>query len=110
MSAQSVAAPQTPQQGNSPSSISTSLFHTYEFPDEIQPMLATLSDKPFNSQDWVFEIKWDGVRAISFIHRSKEILKIHSRNENIITHRYPELIEPLRTAINKNNFKESSCF
>ena len=59
-------------------------------------MLATLLDKPFNSQDWVFEIKWDGVRAISFIHRSKEILKIQSRNGNVITQRYPELIESLR--------------
>ena len=63
-------------------------------------MLATLLDKPFNSQDWVFEIKWDGVRAISFIHKTKGILKIQSRNGNTITYRYPELIEPLNN-INK---------
>ncbi len=99
-----------PQQLNLPSPISSSTFHTDEFPYEIQPMLATLLDKPFNSQDWVFEIKWDGVRAISFIHRSKEILKIQSRNGNTITQRYPELIESLRSVINENNFKESIVF
>jgi bifunctional non-homologous end joining protein LigD len=104
-------APQPQQQGiNLPSSISTSGFHTEEFPYEIPPMLATLLDKPFNSQDWVFEIKWDGVRAISFIHRSKEILKIQSRNGNTITQRYPELIESLRSVKNENNFKESIVF
>jgi bifunctional non-homologous end joining protein LigD len=78
-----------------------------EFPDSIIPMLATLSDKSFNNKDWVFEIKWDGVRALSFIHPTRKIFKIQSRNENTITHRYPELVEPLKTAINKNNFKES---
>ncbi|MDQ6723267.1 MAG: hypothetical protein M3Z01_03260, partial [Thermoproteota archaeon] len=78
-----------------------------EFPDSILPMLTTLVDKPFNNQDWVFEIKWDGVRSISFIHKSKDILKIQSRNGNTITHRYPELVDPLRSSINENNFKES---
>ena len=26
-----------------------------------KPMLSSLADKPFNSKDWAFEIKWDGV-------------------------------------------------
>jgi bifunctional non-homologous end joining protein LigD len=110
LNASAQSAPQPQQHRNLPTSISSSIFHTDEFPYEIQPMLATLLDKPFNSQDWVFEIKWDGVRAISFIHRSKEILKIQSRNGNTITQRYPELIESLRSVINENNFKESIVF
>jgi bifunctional non-homologous end joining protein LigD len=84
--------------------------YSQEFPESIIPMLATLSEKSFNNREWVFEIKWDGVRALSFIHKSRKIFKIQSRNENIITHRYPELAEPLKTAINKNNFKESVVF
>jgi bifunctional non-homologous end joining protein LigD len=35
-----------------------------DFPINIKPMLATLVDKPFNNKDWVFEVKWDGIRRI----------------------------------------------
>lgn len=35
------------------------------FPGDIKPMLATLTDKPFNSKEWLFEIKWDGYRVIT---------------------------------------------
>ena len=31
---------------------------------KIKPMLARAIDKPFNNKEWVFEVKWDGVRAI----------------------------------------------
>ena len=78
-----------------------------EFPEGTKPMLATLSNKPFNSQDWVFEIKWDGVRSLSYIHKPREILKIQSRNGNTITQRYPELIEPLKSAIDEQKCNES---
>jgi len=30
-------------------------------------MLATAVTKPFNDPAWLFEIKWDGYRAIAFI-------------------------------------------
>jgi bifunctional non-homologous end joining protein LigD len=30
------------------------------FPSGIKPMLATLTKQPFNNQDWVYEVKWDG--------------------------------------------------
>ncbi len=36
-------------------------------PRVIHPMLATLVDEPFDNDDWLFEIKWDGYRAIAFI-------------------------------------------
>ena len=63
-------------------------------------MLATLVDRPsFNSQDWAFEIKWDGVRSVSFIHTFRGVFKIQSRNGKTITHRYPELEEPLKSSI-----------
>src|SRR5688500_8644931 len=40
-----------------------------EFPTTIKPMLSTLVDEPFNSKDWTFEVKWDGVRSILFFNK-----------------------------------------
>jgi bifunctional non-homologous end joining protein LigD len=68
-----------------------------EFPTTIKPMLATLIDQPFDNKEWVFEVKWDGVRAILFLHKAKGILKIVSRNGKNITHRYPEIIEAVKS-------------
>ena len=70
-----------------------------EFPTKIKPMLATAVDEPFNDKDWVFEIKWDGVRSIFFLHKTKGIFEIKSRSDKTITHRYPDLIEPLNSAV-----------
>src|SRR2546427_3249272 len=58
-------------------------------PHIIHPMLATLVDKPFSDPDWLFETKWDGVRAISFIKNGKACFV--SRNQNDLTEQYPEL-------------------
>jgi bifunctional non-homologous end joining protein LigD len=58
-------------------------------PAAIYPMLAMAMDKPFDSPEWLFEIKWDGYRAIAFIEDGK--LRLVSRNQNELTHRYPEL-------------------
>src|SRR5918992_6270356 len=66
-----------------------------EFPARVKPMLSMLVDKPFNNKDWVFEVKWDGVRSILFLHKKKGILDMQSRNGKSITHRYPELVKTL---------------
>jgi bifunctional non-homologous end joining protein LigD len=52
-------------------------------------MLATSIDTPFDASDWLFEIKWDGYRAITFIENGKA--RLVSRNQNDLTPRYPEL-------------------
>lgn len=36
---------------------------------DIQPMLATLIDKPFNEPGGIYEIKWDGYRTIAYINK-----------------------------------------
>src|SRR5437660_9390850 len=36
-------------------------------PSSIAPMLATLAERPFSDPYWLFEIKWDGVRALAWI-------------------------------------------
>ncbi len=59
-------------------------------PKIIQPMLATLADKPFSDPDWLFETKWDGVRAICFIKNGRA--RFVSRNQLEMTPQYPELI------------------
>ncbi len=46
--------------------------------DFIKPMLAQSEEKAFDHKDWVFEIKWDGYRAVSDL-REKEI-QLYSRN------------------------------
>jgi len=58
-------------------------------PSKIHPMLAESIEKPFDSDDWLFEIKWDGYRAVAFIEDGK--VRFVSRNQNDLTPRYPEL-------------------
>jgi bifunctional non-homologous end joining protein LigD len=58
-------------------------------PITIHPMLAESIEKPFDDPDWLFEIKWDGYRAIAFIENGK--VRLVSRNQNELTARYPEL-------------------
>jgi bifunctional non-homologous end joining protein LigD len=65
----------------------------------VKPMLSTQVDKPFDNKDWVFEVKWDGVRCIFFLHHTKGLSKLQSRNGKTITHRYPELLIPLQSNI-----------
>lgn len=57
---------------------------------KINPMLAKAS-QPFDSQDWLFEIKWDGERIIAFVEKEK-IIRLQNRHGHEVTHRYPEII------------------
>ncbi|MGL5831118.1 MAG: DNA polymerase ligase N-terminal domain-containing protein, partial [Candidatus Altimarinota bacterium] len=41
---------------------------------KIKPMLATLTKQPFNREGWIFEIKWDGYRALADITKNKTTL------------------------------------
>lgn len=58
-------------------------------PAAIHPMLAESIAEPFDGTDWLFEIKWDGYRAVAFIENGK--VRLVSRNQNDLTGRYPEL-------------------
>lgn len=57
-------------------------------PAAIPPMLATGGGKPFDSPDFLFEVKWDGVRCLAFLDRGT---RLQSRRLNDITRKYPEL-------------------
>ena len=52
-------------------------------------MLATLVDKPFSDPEWLFETKWDGIRAVCFLGNGKA--RFVSRNQNDLSAQYPEL-------------------
>ena len=58
-------------------------------PARLEPMLTSIGEGAFSSPDWLFEIKWDGVRALSWIEDGK--LTMRSRLGRDITSRYPEL-------------------
>jgi len=58
-------------------------------PHSIRPMLATLVDKPFDDEQWLYEIKWDGYRAVTFFDGKS--MRLVSRNQNDLTAAYPEL-------------------
>lgn len=45
---------------------------------DIQPMLATLVDVPFDEPGWLYEVKWDGFRALAYVDRSD--VQLRSRN------------------------------
>jgi bifunctional non-homologous end joining protein LigD len=55
----------------------------------IKPMLAEALREPFDSPDHVFEVKWDGTRAIAFLRGGSQ--RFQNRRFNDITSRYPEL-------------------
>jgi len=58
-------------------------------PQKIKPALASLIDKPFSDPEWLFEIKWDGVRTLTAVRDGK--VQMWSRSDRDITHEYPEL-------------------
>ena len=59
-------------------------------PKQLKPMLATLAARlPHDEEDWAYEIKWDGVRAIAYSESGS--LRLESRNLREITSHYPEL-------------------
>ena len=56
------------------------------------PMLATLVDEPFDDDEWLFEIKWDGYRAICTVREDGKISLV-SRNGLDFLGQFPELDE-----------------
>ena len=57
-----------------------------KLPRRLQPMLATLTDAPFDDPGWVFESKWDGFRMVACIENRK--VTLYSRNGKIISESY----------------------
>ena len=61
------------------------------------PMLAKRVDELPAGEDWIFEPKWDGFRALVF--RDGDEILIQSRDEKPLERYFPELLEPLRRTL-----------
>jgi len=63
----------------------------------VLPMLAKRVSELPTGEDWIFEPKWDGFRALVF--RDGEEIFIQSRDEKPLNRYFPELIDPLRSVL-----------
>jgi DNA ligase D-like protein (predicted ligase) len=60
-----------------------------KLPATLKPMLARLIRSPFDSASHIFELKWDGVRALAFVEGGR--VRLQSRNLRDISAEFPEL-------------------
>jgi bifunctional non-homologous end joining protein LigD len=66
-----------------------------------RPMLATLEKAVPSGSGWMFEVKWDGYRALAYI-RGGEV-KLVSRNDNDLTPRFPNVAKEIAKAVKSPN-------
>src|SRR5438552_2204846 len=59
----------------------------------VQPMLCRLVKEPFDRPGWIFEIKWDGFRAIAEIDGKG--VNLYSRNQRSFNKRFPHIARSL---------------
>jgi bifunctional non-homologous end joining protein LigD len=58
------------------------------FPENLTPALASDAEQPFSRKDWLFEIKWDGMRALAFVRNGQT--RLLSRSSRDATSEFPE--------------------
>jgi bifunctional non-homologous end joining protein LigD len=63
-------------------------------PKNILPMLATSHGQPFDDPEWIYEVKWDGYRALAYMNKGKAELK--SRNNNSFNEKFIPVYEAVR--------------
>lgn len=66
-----------------------------EFPSDIKPMLATLVNEAVTEEGWLFEVKWDGYRCISYVNRREVELK--SRNNKSFNEKFYPVYDELES-------------
>jgi bifunctional non-homologous end joining protein LigD len=60
----------------------------------IEPMKAKLIEEPPATGDWIYELKFDGIRLL--VVKRNEKVSLLSRNENELTQRFPEIVEAIK--------------
>ena len=65
-----------------------------KMPRNVVPMLASLAEEPFDDDDWVFEVKWDGYRAIAEVDASG--VRLYSRNQISLAERFSPIVRALQ--------------
>jgi bifunctional non-homologous end joining protein LigD len=72
--------------------IDLSAARAMPMPSFIPPMAATLADRAFNDDDWLFEVKWDGYRIETVVQDGKA--KIFTRHGKDGETYFPKLLTP----------------
>jgi bifunctional non-homologous end joining protein LigD len=85
-----------PQKSKSVNSTSVILRNApvKKFELKLKPMLATLVDEPFDGEGWLYEVKWDGYRAIAFMNNGT--LELKSRNDKSFNEKFYPVTEALK--------------
>jgi bifunctional non-homologous end joining protein LigD len=58
-------------------------------PRSLEPMKAQLGDEAFDNDRWLFEVKWDGIRLVTFIDEGK--VRLQTRAGRFVDAEYPQL-------------------
>jgi len=65
------------------------------FPSAVRPMQAVAAEAPFSSPEYLFEVKWDGLRCVLFVGRDRDV-RVQDRRLNELTPLLPELTASAR--------------
>lgn len=68
-----------------------------EMPEKVEPMLAVLGSSLPQGSDWLYEVKWDGYRALCFLESGK--VRMVSRRGNAMNAQFPEIAAALSQVI-----------
>ncbi len=60
----------------------------------VEPMKARLVEDPPTIGDWIYELKFDGIRLIAV--KKDDRVSLLSRNENELSKRFPEIVEAIK--------------
>ena len=72
--------------------LGTSLGAPIAMPGFVEPMTATLADRPFSDPDWLFELKWDGYRVQAHVRDGR--VALYTRRGLDAAAYFPELAGP----------------
>jgi bifunctional non-homologous end joining protein LigD len=61
------------------------------------PMLATLEKSVPKGEGWLYEVKWDGYRALAYLRGGD--VELYSRNQNLLNDRFPSVVRELPKAV-----------
>ncbi|AKQ44835.1 DNA ligase [Rufibacter radiotolerans] len=83
----------TAKEKASPAKAQTGKGKKGEMPHDIVPMTAKLTDGPFDDENWLFEMKWDGYRAVAEVDNGQ--VRLYSRNGKSFKQKYAPVVQVL---------------